>query len=59
MPYFLLLFLCQLHKFFIGLNVVKSQFKQATLQTFEEFAASSVASSTVDGFLVGLSTAQE
>jgi hypothetical protein len=53
--YFLLWFLCQLHKIFIGLDVVKNQFKQAALPAFEDFTQFLVPSRAFDGVLVWLS----
>ena len=55
--YFLLWFLYQLYKIFIGLDVVKNQFKHATLQPFEGFTQFLVPSRTFDGVLVRLSAA--
>ncbi len=55
MRYFLLWFLCQLHKIFIGLDVVKNQFKQVALQAFEDFTLFLVPSRAFDGVLVWLS----
>ena len=57
MRYFLLWFLCQLNKVFIGLDVVKSQFKQAALPAFEYFTQFLVPSRAFDGVLVWLPAA--
>jgi hypothetical protein len=45
------------HKVFIGLDVVKSQFKQPTLPAFEYFTQFLVPSRAFDGVLVWLPAA--
>lgn len=57
MRYFLLWFLCQLNKVFIGLDVVENKFKQAALPAFEEFTQFLVPTRAFDGVLVWLSAA--
>ena len=47
--------LCELHKIFIGLDVVKNQFRHAALQAFEHFTQFLVPSRAFDGVLVWLS----